>query len=302
MVGKQIGRCQERQDKPAPYNTEIKEGGGWDMWRKIAAQDPDFGHPDKFCYDPEQTNWMRATVEPLDQRIIPYITGICQRDPFSGKVVTGGIVTVKDSSWLMSWTINRQPQFKSQDKNMVLVWLYSLNTNKEGNYVKKAMRDCTGEEVCREWLYHIGIPEDQIMDLATNECNTTPCMMPYVTTFFEPRAEGDRPKVVPDGSVNLAFVGQFADTPRDTVFTTEYSIRTAMEAVYTLCNVDRGVPEVWGSVYDVRDLLNATVKLRDGKKATDMDMGFMEKMAVKKALGKIEGTDIEKLLKEYGVI
>ena len=88
----------------------------------------------------------------------------------------------------------------------------------------------------------------------------------------------------------------------DTVFTTEYSIRTAMEAVYTLCNVDRGVPEVWGSVYDVRDLLNATVKLRDGKKATDMDMGFMEKMAVKKALGKIEGTDIEKLLKEYGVI
>ncbi|MEE0179069.1 MAG: oleate hydratase, partial [Oscillospiraceae bacterium] len=86
------------------------------------------------------------------------------------------------------------------------------------------------------------------------------------------------------------------------IFTTEYSMRTGMEAVYTLLNVDRGVPEVWGSVYDVRDLLNATVKLRDGKKATDMDMGFMEKMAVKKALGKIEGTDIEKLLKEYGVI
>ena len=108
--------------------------------------------------------------------------------------------------------------------------------------------------------------------------------------------------VVPEGSVNFAFLGQFAETPRDTIFTTEYSMRTGMEAVYTLLNVDRGVPEVWGSVYDVRDLLNATVKLRDGKKATDMDMGFMEKMAVKKALGKIEGTDIEKLLKEYGVI
>ena len=62
------------------------------------------------------------------------------------------------------------------------------------------------------------------------------------------------------------------------------------------------MPEVWGSVYDVRDLLNATVKLRDGKKATDMEMGLVEKMAVKKALGKIQGTDIEKLLKEYGVI
>ena len=89
------------QNEPAPYNTEIKPGGGWDMWRKIAAQDPSFGHPDKFCHDPEQTNWMSATVETLDQRIIPYITKICKRDPFSGKVVTGGIVTVKDSSWLM---------------------------------------------------------------------------------------------------------------------------------------------------------------------------------------------------------
>lgn len=43
------------------------------MWRKIAAQDPSFGHPDKFCHDPEQTNWMSATVETLDQKIIPYI-------------------------------------------------------------------------------------------------------------------------------------------------------------------------------------------------------------------------------------
>jgi DegV family protein with EDD domain len=40
-----------------------------------------------------------------------------------------------------------------------------------------------------------------------------------------------------------------------------------MEAVYTLLNVDRGVPEVWGSVYDVRDLLDATVALRDGMDA-----------------------------------
>ena len=290
------------QNTPAPYNTEIKEGGGWDMWRKIAAQDPAFGNPDKFCGNPELCNWMSATVETLDQRIIPYIKKICKRDPFTGHVVTGGIVTVKDSSWLMSWTINRQPQFRTQPKDHCLVWVYSLFTDKPGDYIKKPMRECTGKEICMEWLYHIGVPEDQIEDLATSSANTVPVMMPYIDAFFMPRAYGDRPNVVPEGSVNFAFLGQFAETPRDTIFTTEYSMRTGMEAVYTLLNVDRGVPEVWGSVYDVRDLLNATVKLRDGKKATDMDMGFMEKMAVKKALGKIEGTDIEKLLKEYGVI
>ena len=90
-----------------------------------------------------------------------------KRDPREGKVTTGGIVTVKDSTdnWYLSWTINRQPQFKAQDKNTVLIWVYALTTNKEGNYVKKAMRDCTGEEVCREWLYHIGVPTDQIDEL-----------------------------------------------------------------------------------------------------------------------------------------
>ena len=132
------------QDKPAEFRPEIKEGGGWDMWRKIAAQDPSFGHPDKFCYDPEQSNWMSATVNTLDGKIVPYIQKICKRDPFSGKVVTGGIVTVKDSSWLLSWTINRQPQFRDQPKGQLLVWVYGLFSDKPGDYVKKPMRECTG--------------------------------------------------------------------------------------------------------------------------------------------------------------
>ena len=245
---------------------------------------------------------MSATDETLDQKIIPYIKNICKRDPFTGKVVTGGIVTVKDSSWLMSWTINRQPQFRQQPKDHCLVWVYALFTDKPGDYVKKPMRECTGKEICMEWLYHIGVPESEIEDMAANSANTVPVMMPYIDAFFMPRAYGDRPKVVPDGAVNFAFLGQFAETPRDTIFTTEYSMRTGMEAVYTLLNVDRGVPEVWGSVYDVRDLLDATVKLRDGKKPIDMELNLVEKMALKKVLSKIHGTDIEKLLKEYQVI
>ena len=290
------------QDKPAEFRPEIKEGGGWDMWRKIAAQDPSFGHPDKFCCDPEQSNWMSATVNTLDGKIVPYIQKICKRDPFSGKVVTGGIVTVKDSSWLLSWTINRQPQFRDQPQGQLLVWVYGLFSDKPGDYVKKPMRECTGKEICMEWLYHLGVPEDQIEELASNSANTVPCMMPYITAFFMPRAKGDRPQVVPEGAVNFAFLGQFAETARDTIFTTEYSIRTGMEAVYTLLNIDRGVPEVWGSTYDVRDLLNATVKLRDGQKITTMDFGLMERLVIREGLRKIAGTDIEKLLKEYGVI
>ena len=290
------------QNKPAEFRTEIKAGGGWDMWRKIAAQDPAFGNPDKFCGNPELCNWMSATVETLDQRIIPYIKKICKRDPFTGKVVTGGIVTVKDSSWLLSWTINRQPQFREQPKDHCLVWVYALFSDKPGDYIKKPMRECTGKEICMEWLYHLGVPENEIEDMAEHSANTVPVMMPYIDAFFMPRAIEDRPKVVPDGAVNFAFLGQFAELPRDTIFTTEYSMRTGMEAVYTLLNVDRGVPEVWGSVFDIRALLEATVKLRDGKKATDMKMNLAQELVVKKLLGKIKDTDIEKILKEYNVI
>lgn len=290
------------QNEPASFNKAIKEGGGWDMWRKIAAQDPSFGNPDKFCYDPEQSNWMSATVTTLDDKIPPYIQKICKRDPFSGKVVTGGIVTAKDSNWLLSWTFNRQPQFRSQPKGQLVGWIYGLFSDKPGNFVKKPMRECTGKEICMEWLYHMGVPISEIPALAEKSANTIPCMMPYITAFFMPRAKGDRPLVVPEGAVNFAFLGQFAETERDTIFTTEYSIRTGMEAVYTLLNIDRGVPEVWGSVFDIRDLLNSTVQLRDGKKITDMKLGLKEKLALKAGLKKIEGTDIEKLLKEYKLI
>ena len=291
-----------------PDLSGVKNGAGesWDLWKNIAKQavNGEYGDPDNFCDDFEATNWMSATVETSNEEIIQHIIKICKRDPRAGKVTTGGIVTVKDSTdnWYLSWTINRQPQFKAQNKDSVLIWVYSLSTDKEGNYVKKAMRDCTGEEVCKEWLYHIGIPTSEIDDLAKNACNTTTCFIPFINAFFQPRKKSDRPLVVPEGSVNFAFLGQFAETPRDTIFTTEYSIRTGMEAVYTLLNVDRAVPEVWGSQYDVRELLRACYYAIDKKPISEAKLSFKEKEMLKVVLKKVKDTDIELLLKDSGLI
>ena len=292
----------------APDLSHIVNGQGesWDLWNNIAkqAKHDEYGHPDVFCSDTEATNWMSATVETSNEDIIQHIMNICKRDPRAGKVTTGGIVTVKDSvnNWFLSWTINRQPQFKSQNKDTVLVWLYALHTDTEGNYIKKAMRDCTGEEICQEWLYHIGMDESKIKDYSENACNTTTCFMPYINAFFQPRKNVDRPKVVPEGAVNFAFIGQFAETPRDTIFTTEYSMRTGMESVYTLLNVDRGVPEVWGSQYDIRELLRAAYYAVDKKKINELPLNFKEKMLLKTVLKNVEGTDLEILLRETGLI
>ena len=290
----------------APDLSKIKNGNGesWDLWKNIASQasNGEFGNPDKFCGNVDLTNWMSATIEVSDENIIKHIINICKRDPRKGKVTTGGIVTVKDSTenWYLSWTINRQPQFKSQNKNSILVWVYALNTTKPGNFIKKAIKTCTGKEICEEWLYHIGIPTNEIEKYA-DKCNTTTCYMPYINAFFQPREEKDRPLVVPKESINFAFVGQFAETPRDTIFTTEYSIRTGMEAVYTLLKVDRAVPEVWGSKYDVRELLKACYYAVDKKSVDELSLTFAEKQAIKIVEKKIKGTDLEILFKESGL-
>ncbi|WP_448101076.1 oleate hydratase [Luteibacter jiangsuensis] len=126
------------KDGPAP---------AWDLWRRIAAKDSAFGRPNVFGGDTPKTKWASATITTLDARIPRYIERIAKRDPFSGKVVTAGIVTVKDSSWLLSWTVSRQPHFRKQPKDQVVGWLYALFVDRPGDYVKKPMQDCTGEEI-----------------------------------------------------------------------------------------------------------------------------------------------------------
>ena len=208
----------------------------------------------------------------------------------------------KTASWLLSWTINRQGQFKNQKKEEICIWLYGLFTDVPGDYIKKPMKTCTGKEITAEWLYHLGVPVAKIEELAEYHAVCVPTMMPYITAFFMPRAAGDRPDVIPDGCVNAAFLGQFAETPRDTIFTTEYSVRTAMEAVYGLCGVDRGIPEVWGSVYDVRELLASSVKLMDGKSPLELELPLPLEKVKKKLMKRVDRTAVGKLLRECGMV
>lgn len=286
---------------PAPMPSGI--GGSWTLWKNIAAQNPAFGRPDKFCESIPVANWvMSATITLKDARVVPYIEKICKKDPYSGSIVSSGPVTIKDSNWLYGFSISRQPHFRAQKKNEIIVWTYGLLSDTDGNYVKKKITECTGAELCAEWLYHIGVPESEIDAIAHKYSNTVPVHMPFISTYFMPRANGDRPLVVPRGSVNLAFIGNYAETVRDTVFTTEYSVRTAMEAVYTLLNIDRGVPEVFASCFDVRVLLRSIYYLNDKKKLNEIDLPWFVKLLGRQGLKKVQGTYVEQLLKDAKLI
>ena len=288
-------------DDNTPAELSDEQTGCWEMWKNIAKKSNDFGNPEVFCSDVEKSNWESCTITCHDDSVTKYIEKITKRSPYTGKTVTGGLVTCVDSSWLMSWTINRQGQYPEQPKNDIAVWVYGLFTDLEGDYIKKKMRDCTGKEITKEWLYHIGVPVNEI-DALAETCTAVPVMMPYITAQFMPRKFGDRPLVVPKGGVNFAFLGQFAETlddpGRDTVFTTEYSGRTAMEAVYVLCGVEKAVPEVYASRYDIRYLLNGMSSLLDGKKP-ELPLSPLQKIKLAKH---IEGTEIEEMLKEFNII
>jgi oleate hydratase len=240
----------------------------WDLWKRIAALSPKgrFGHPEVFCSNIDATKFESCTVLTTNKTIIDRIAKICKRDPLSGKVVTGGIITAKDSKWLMSWTVARQPHFRKQPPGSVIIWVYGLLVEEDGDYVEKPMQDCTGEEIVQEWLYHMGVPKNQIPQLAETDCNAIPTMMPYVTSLFMPRKKGDRVPVIPNGAVNYAFLGQFAETKsHDCIFTTEYSVRTAMEVSMNYQNFHNnadktgGIQSPW---YRTRDPRGVRVHLR----------------------------------------
>ena len=287
-------------ETPAPPTHEL--GGSWRLWQNLAKQSPDFGNPDVFCQNlPERSWFVSATATIRNPQIEPYIERLTKRDLHAHKVNTGGIITVTDSNWMLSWTIHRQPHFKGQKENEIVVWIYGLYSDTKGNYINKKITECSGKEITEEWLYHLGVPESLIASYAKEESiQTVPVYMPFITSYFMLRKKGDRPAVVPEGSANLAFIGNFAESPsRDTVFTTEYSVRTAMEAVYSLLNVDRGVPEVFNSIYDIRELMRAMYYMNDKQGLAEIDLVLPVPKPVKKVLlKKLEKTWLGELMRQ----
>lgn len=202
-----------------------------DLWAKIAGKKPGLGNPEPFFGNPERTNWESFNVTFKGDKMLKLI------EQFSGNIPgSGALMTFKDSSWLMSIVIAAQPYFRSQPMDTTMLWAYGLYTDRIGDYVKKPMRECTGEELLTELICQLHM-EEHLDEIMKSVVNVIPCMMPYIDSQFEPRKMSDRPKVVPDGSTNFAMIGQYVEIPEDMVFTEEYSVRGARIAVYELFGV-----------------------------------------------------------------
>ena len=218
----------------APSKRTKTDSGGWALWEKLAAGRPEFGNPAAFNDCIAQSCWESFTVTLKDPAFFDAM------DHFSGNEAgTGGLVTFKDSNWLMSIVLAHQPHFLNQPAEVQVFWGYALLPDRIGNFVPKAMDECNGAEILRELCGHLRFDSEVV-----ESANCIPCRMPYITSMFMPRVRGDRPLPVPRGSRHLAFVSQFVEIPGDVVFTVEYSVRAAQMAVYELLAIKREIPPV----------------------------------------------------------
>jgi oleate hydratase len=234
-------------EAPKPKDT----GQSWALWRRLAAGRTDFGNPDAYFGAPRiaDSRWVMFTVTTTGTEFIEQMTKITGSEPGSG-----GLLTVKDSGWVLSLSIFHRPEILDQPGDTFVWWGYGLYPERNGTHVRKRMDECTGAEIMEELLQHLRFDETEAI-MKSSIC--IPCNLPYVNNIWLPRNRRDRPPVVPEGATNLGLIGQYVEVERDIAFTFEYSARTAWEAVYLLLKRGPAPPPVYQGQFDPKGVLAA---------------------------------------------
>ena len=268
----------------APVNRDTSDMGLFTVWKNLAAKHPKFGHPEKFLNKIDQTKWMSFFFTVTDY---PEFFDRIERSTGSPRG-TGGCVTVKDSAWEFSGMFYDRDYFPGQrERNEDVAWFDGLYGERVGDYVKKPMAECNGNEIMTELLYHLGMMD--ILDEVLAHTHVSLCMMPYITAHFMPRCEFDRPRIVPEGCTNIAFMGQYVEVPGDVSFTIETSVRTPLEAVYALTGIGKLKPpvEVYPSQYDMRYFKERALK-QTGMDKEPLSLDSLPKMGPIKLHEKVQ--------------
>ena len=166
----------------------------WALWQRMAKDRPGFGDPDVFFGDAvvPDARWITFTVTTTGDEFIDQITALTGSEP--GR---GGLVTLKDSGWVLSLSIFHQPEIIGQPEGTKVWWGYGLHPERTGDFVRKRMDECTGAEILEEVLRQLRFDRQFDATMASSIC--VPCDMPYVNNIWMPRRRSDRPPPGPGG-------------------------------------------------------------------------------------------------------
>ena len=232
----------------------LNPGQSWALWSRLAQGRNDFGRPDKYFGAPNviaNSQWVTFTVTSTGPEFVDRITKLL------GGVEPGcgGLQTLRDSGWVISFSIFHQPEVLGQPNGTYVWWGYGLHPERTGTFIEKPMDQCTGEEILEEVLRNLRF--DDQLDVITKSSICIPCKLPYVNNIWLQRSRGDRPPVVPEGSTNLGLIGQYVELERDIAFTFEYSTRSAWEAIHRLLKRGPPPPDVYQGQLDPKGILAA---------------------------------------------
>jgi oleate hydratase len=227
-------------------------GQSWALWTRLAAGRPDFGKPDAFFGEARipLSRWVTFTVTDTGTEFIEQMSALTGSEPGHG-----GLVTLKDSGWVLSLSLFHQPEIIGQPPGTSVWWGYGLYPDRTGDFIRKRMDQCTGAEILEETLRQLRFDRHLDAIMASSIC--VPCDLPYVNNIWLPRSRGDRPSPVPEGSTNLGLIGQYVEVPREIAFTIECSVRSAWEVIYVLLKRGPAPPPVYQGQYDPKALFNA---------------------------------------------
>lgn len=204
-----------------------RPGNDWKLWYNLSNKLKDSGNPVQFVNRIRQTTVVSFTVTSLNKKIFQLM------EQLSGNVDgTGGLTTLHASNWQISICLPYQPYFLGQPEHISVFWGYGLAPYALGNFVKKTMVECSGEEILREIIDHLNFSQDQHRIMEGANCRHL--IFPYFTAPLLPSGPADKPEVIPNGMSNLAFIGQFTNVDDYPSLNIEYAVRSARRAVYTL--------------------------------------------------------------------
>src|SRR6476469_10015605 len=124
-------------------------GRSWALWERLAQGRSDFGNPDVFfgaARIPDSL-WVTFTVTDTGSEFVNQIAALTGSE--AGR---GGLVTLKDSGWVLSLSVFHQPEIIGQPKGTTVWWGYGLYPERNGDFVRKPMTACTGAEILEETL------------------------------------------------------------------------------------------------------------------------------------------------------
>lgn len=249
-LGSIVGNStQGSMDAPAVLNNQTKNAA-WTLWENIASKDPQFGKPEVFNTHIDKSQWTSFTITLRDPLFFTLMNKYINKE-----ITAYGGINLIDSHWFTSIVLSYNPYFVNQPENVDLCWGFGLRACENGNFIKKKMAECTGREILTELVHHLGFEENLEKILETSVC--IPSTTPLITSQFLPRSIADRPHVVPENSVNFAFLGQYTEMSQDVVFTVEYSIRTAQKAVFSLCKLNKKPSPIYHGTHHFMVLFSA---------------------------------------------